>query len=160
MKTCTITDFTYAELNSDCGDLILERAFASKFDKIAMSFDHTSSSIGKFDVTSADYQFNASVPEPLLYFIGQCEDSNFKIKWTDLELTKTDLGTILVLSDILILSVLIFGLNTIYYMQKDFVKQFDKTSVEARDFTLVVENLPESFKQYKDELSLKYAIWS
>ena len=45
-------------------------------------------------------------------------------------------------------------------MQKDFVKQFDKTSVEARDFTLVVENLPESFKQYKDELSLKYAIWS
>jgi hypothetical protein len=57
-------------LNSDCGDIILERAFASKFDKIAMSFDHTSSSIGKFDVTNAIYKYDPAVPEPILYFVG------------------------------------------------------------------------------------------
>lgn len=31
--------------------------------------------------------------------------------------------------------------------------------IEARDFTLVIQEIPASFKQYKDELSLKFAIW-
>lgn len=31
--------------------------------------------------------------------------------------------------------------------------------IEARDFSIVIEELPASFKQYTDELSLKVAIW-
>ena len=48
---CTFSDFNVQDLNSDCGDVILERAFSSEFDDVALDFDHTSSSIGKFDVT-------------------------------------------------------------------------------------------------------------
>jgi len=54
---------------------------------------------------------------------------------------------------------LILGYNMIYYMQKDYVYQYEQDSIEARDFTLVIDNLPNSFTKYKDELSLKYAIW-
>jgi len=44
-------------------------------------------------------------------------------------------------------------------MQRDYVNEYDHTTVETRDFTLVIEKLPETFKQYNDELSLKFAIW-
>lgn len=62
-------------------------------------------------------------------------------------------------SDVIIIFVLILGFNLIYYMQKDYVQQFDEDSVEARDFTIVIDSLPSSFHKYKDELSLKFAIW-
>ena len=54
---------------------------------------------------------------------------------------------------------LVIGFNWIHYMQKDYIEEFDKTTVESRDFTLMIEQLPESFSQYQDELSLKFAIW-
>ena len=63
-------------------------------------------------------------------------------------------------SDIVILSALILGYNMIYYMQKDYSEQYDTQVIEARDFTLVIDKLPESFNQYTDELSLKFAIWN
>jgi hypothetical protein len=66
----------------------------------------------------------------------------------------------LVVSDILLMSTLMIGLNVIAYMQKDYIEEYDKTTVEVRDFTLVINKLPESFKQYKDELSLKFALWA
>lgn len=47
----------------------------------------------------------------------------------------------------------------IYYMQKDYALQYDQDTIEARDFTVVIDKLPASFEQYKDELSLKFAIW-
>ena len=44
-------------------------------------------------------------------------------------------------------------------MQKDYAEQFSKEIIEVRDFTLIIEKLPQSFDQYKDSLSLKHAIW-
>lgn len=63
------------------------------------------------------------------------------------------------MSDIIILLVLILGYNMIYYMQKDFANQYDQNTIEAKDFTLMINKLPKSFSQYKDELSIKFAIW-
>ena len=48
--------------------------------------------------------------------------------------------------DILIIGVFLIGFNIIAHMQKDFVKEFDANVLEARDFTLVIEQLPESFR--------------
>ena len=44
-------------------------------------------------------------------------------------------------------------------MQQDFANQFDEETVEMRDFTMRSNQLPESFCQYEDELSIKFAIW-
>ena len=65
---------------------------------------------------------------------------------------------LLVASDAVLLLVAIIGYQVIQFMQKDFAKQFDSQRVSARDFTVKIERLPDSFKQYKDELSLKHAI--
>lgn len=92
--------------------------------------------------------------------IGYCDDTDFVIRDTDISLTKAELSMVLVLSDVLLIIVLIVGFNMISYMQKDYIYEFSKTTVGVRDFTLVISKLPESFKQYKDELSLKFALWS
>ena len=44
--------------------------------------------------------------------------------------------------------------------QKEFVEQYDKEIIEVKDFTLVIDHLPSTFRQYKDEMSLKFAIWN
>ena len=157
---CTLAGLDYLKLNEGCTHEILTRAFSSKFSDLSGSFDHTSGNVGDFDVTAAVYAYDPSTPEPELYVVGYCSDSAFRVDYFDVELTKDQLCFILLLSDILIVTVFIFGYHTIQYMQKDFQAAFDSNSVEARDFTVVVDRLPASFAQYKDELSLKHAIWT
>lgn len=94
-----------------------------------------------------------------MYFVGWCKQEKFLVKFTNIELTTEQLALSLTVSDIIILSALILGYNMIYYMQKDYSEQYDNQVIEARDFTLVIDQLPDSFAQHKDELSLKFAIW-
>ena len=150
----------YSKLNVPCQDQVLTRAFASKDPALAQGFDHTEAYSGKFDVASAVHARNPAIPEPLLYLVAHCDDSAFVIRDTEISLTKGQLSLALVLSDILLMSALVIGLNVIAFMQKDYIEEFDKATVEVRDFTLVISKLPESFRQYKDELSLKFALWS
>ena len=44
-------------------------------------------------------------------------------------------------------------------MQKNFAKQFDMQTVEMRDFTVRMEKLPPFFKDFDDEIQLKFEIW-
>lgn len=63
-------------------------------------------------------------------------------------------------TDSVILLTLIIGFNLIQFMQKDFSEAFKKSQVDIRDYTLVINTLPDTFTQYKDPLSLKFAIWN
>jgi len=110
---CTLDNISYQDLNPDCGDQILERAFSSEFNDIALSFDHTSSSIGNFDVTQAVYEFNESVPEPHLYFVSWCDVKDFSIRGSDVTLSKDQLSMIIIVSDILIVIAFVLGYNSI-----------------------------------------------
>lgn len=157
---CAIDGLDYSKLNIPCQDDVLKRAFASKETTLAQGFDHTSPYTGKFDAANAVYQRNAALPEPMLYLVAHCDDSAFAIRDTSISLTKSQLSMALVVSDILLMTALMIGLNVIAFMQKDYIEEYDKTTVEVRDFTLVINKLPESFKQYKDELSLKFALWA
>ena len=146
-------------MNGPCIDEILKRGFASKYDTLAGLFDPTKPHPGTFDINTP-YSYDPKVPEPLIYIIGYCDDTDFVIRDTDITLTKNQLSTVLVSFDVFTIIVLIIGFNIISYMQKDYIYEFSKTTVGVRDFTLVISKLPYSFRQYKDELSLKYAIWS
>ena len=160
---CTIQDLDYAKLNGPCIDEILKRGLASKYDTLAGSLDPTKPHPGTFDVSKlvdTPHRYDPTVPEPLLYIIGYCDDTDFVIRDTDITLTKDQLSTVLVSFDVFTIIILIIGFNIISYMQKDYIYEFSKTTVGVRDFTLVINKLPNSFRQYKDELSLKYAIWS
>ena len=157
---CAIGGLDYSKLNLPCQDVVLTRAFASKEPTLARNFDTSSPYAGKFDAANAVEQRNPAIPEPMLYLVAHCDDSAFTIRDTEISLTKSQLSIALVVSDILLMTALMIGLNVIAYMQKDYIAEYDKTTVEVRDFTLVINKLPESFMQYKDELSLKFALWA
>jgi len=179
---CAIDGLDYSKLNLPCQDDVLPRAFASKELALAQGFDTTRPYAGKFDAANAVAVRNPALPEPMLYLVAHCDDSAFTIRFLsdfmpgsvksagkrmlgelatgEISLTKSQLSLALVVSDILLMTALMIGLNVIAYMQKDYIAEYDKTTVEVRDFTLVINKLPESFKQYKDELSLKFALWS
>ena len=65
-----------------------------------------------------------------------------------------------VLTDIFLISILIIGYNIIRLRQKDFIREYNEQTVEARGFTLQVDCLPETFKQHKSELCLRFGIWT
>jgi len=65
-----------------------------------------------------------------------------------------------VLTDIFLLSILVLGYNIIRLRQKDFIQAYKEQTVEARGFTLEVDQLPDTFKQHKCELCLKFGIWT
>jgi hypothetical protein len=44
------------------------------------------------------------------------------------------------------MSAFVIGLNIIAFMQKDYIEEFNNATVEVRDFTLVINKLPESFR--------------
>ena len=179
---CAIDGLDYSKLNLPCQDDVLTRAFASKETALAQGFDTTRPYAGKFDAAGAVAVRNPALPEPMLYLVAHCDDSAFTIRvlsdfmpssiksagkrmlgelaTSEISLTKNQLSLALVVSDILLMTALMIGLNVIAYMQKDYIAEYDKTTVEVRDFTLVINKLPESFKQYKDGLSLKFALWA
>lgn len=44
-------------------------------------------------------------------------------------------------------------------MQEDFAQKFDDQTVESRDFTIAIQDLPITYKQYHDIVLMKFAIW-
>ena len=79
-----------------------------------------------FDMTQIE-KYDASVPDPIIYAISECKKSNLKIQGLNFELSKSNLVTFLVASDIIIFTILLIGFNIIYHMQKDFAEQFNGT---------------------------------
>lgn len=45
-------------------------------------------------------------------------------------------------------------------MQKFYSEEFDQETVCVKHFTVVINQLPDSFRQYKDELAIKAALWN
>lgn len=48
----------------------------------------------------------------------------------------------------------------LYHMQKDFADKYDIQTVEARDFTVVINQLPQGFHHYNSEIEVKFALWN
>ena len=85
--------------------------------------------------------------------------------FVDKELTREQIHAAAIYTEILSIFVFIIYVSCLDYIQFDFAEKYDKQSVEMRDFTVitcdaVTHPLPASFKKHKDQISLKYAIWS
>lgn len=126
---CSIKNINIQQFDEDCQDEILKRAFASKDNTLTLSFDPTVRSIGKFDIQQAIYSYNASVPEPIMYILGQCKEDFFQVRMTSIKMKADQVGVFLVVSDVLIIIVLILGFNFIYHMQKDFAIEYDQETI-------------------------------
>ena len=76
-----------------------------------------------------------------------------------MEVHKKTIAAWIVFLDMLSMATILIFINTLIMMQQDFADQFDEETVEMRDFTVRSNQLPESFRQYEDEVSMKFAIW-
>lgn len=78
-----------------------------------------------------------------MFILSYCESKDIKILNNEnLRISKRIAAYIIVSIDFIVLLVTIFGTNLILYMMKDFVNKYDIQTVEARDFTVVVNKLP------------------
>ena len=62
------------------------------------------------------YGPNEEIPEPLLYFVAQCDNQILKVHYFDIEMTKDDINQFLVISDIILTVLLVLGILTISNM--------------------------------------------
>ena len=79
--------FDINDLNPQCLDKILTRAWSSKYIDFYQNYDILQGSEGDFDFRQA-YEEDASIPEPVLYIVGYCDNSNLKIRGFDIVMTK------------------------------------------------------------------------
>ena len=63
--------------------------------------------------------------EPKFFFLVVCENQFIKI-FGDYELSKQSIAIIVVILDIINMSLMLTFINVMMFMQKDFVKHFDK----------------------------------
>lgn len=65
----------------------------------------------------------------------------------------------LVITDIVSMSFVLVFVNVLILMQTDFANEYDNRIVEMRDFSVKTSELPESFSEFEDEVSMKFALW-
>ena len=95
--------------------------------------------------------------KPKLNIIAACK--NQKILFFGHELQSKTVALIAVATDITCMIIFILYIQMLIVMQRDYVKQFDEQAIEMRNFAIKINKLPESFRQYQDELSMKMEIW-
>ena len=71
-------------------------------------------------------------------FISDCGAQYVKYGGYESDLSKKDAALMVVIFDIISITIAIFAQSLIFYMQKDFTEQYDKQTVESRDFTVVI----------------------
>ncbi len=81
-----------------------------------------------------------------MYAVAQSDNQDLKVNGFDITLSKNNLNLFLILSDIILITIIIIGFNIISYMQRDFSQEYDSNVVEARDFTIVIDQLPQTFR--------------
>ena len=88
-----------------------------------------------------------------------CETEDIKLAGTNILVSKSKIAIAIVMMDILSMAIILVFVNLLILMQEDFSHWFDVSTVEMRDFTVNAYGLPKSFSHYKDEVSIKFAIW-
>ena len=108
---------------------------------------------------SNDYEINTEIAEPTLFILQQCDSEGIKLLG-GMHISKKDVSLIIVVNEILVLIFIILAYNMILYMAIDFSNVYDSQTVEARDFTCLIQQLPLNFRQYHTTLDMKAALWN
>ena len=95
-----------------------------------------------------------------MHIIAYCDSQYANFITENTKMSKRNASFLIVFSDVATIIIFIFAQGIIFYMQKDFSKQYDSQTVEARDFTVVINQIPESFRQNKNEFSMKFSLWN
>ena len=94
--------------------------------------------------------------------ISLCKsDHEIQLLGTKTKISREKIHEVAIYTEITSIIIFIIYISCLDYVQFTFAEKFDKQSVEMRDFTIKIEHdLPRSFHEFKDEISLKFALWS
>jgi uncharacterized membrane-anchored protein YitT (DUF2179 family) len=75
-------------------------------------------------------------------------------------MTKYEFGEILFYIDIACILISVIMINLLEYRYKEYAEIFDKRSVEMRDFTVQIDNLPLDHEYGGTDIMLKAFLWA
>jgi len=73
-ETLCQIDYDYLHVNPRCLDIILRRAYASKYKTLYEDLDPTQATTSQFNAFNTAYNFNDEVPEPIFYVVAFCDN--------------------------------------------------------------------------------------
>lgn len=95
-----------------------------------------------------DWWWDKNRREPVFFAVAFCiADKIYNpITGAQLGMAKQDLGFLICCVDTIIVFLLICTINLFNIRYREYIQVFDKTNIEMRDFTVVVENLPFDYQ--------------
>tara|TARA_B110000285_G_C14991727_1_gene546692 strand:- start:779 stop:1084 length:306 start_codon:yes stop_codon:yes gene_type:complete len=81
--------------------------------------------------------------------IAVCEDYEMQLPWSDTLITKQDLGWIIVIIDIFVITALILFTYFLENGQNNYVEMYNEFTLEMSDFSLKIKGLPDE-RHYSD----------
>ena len=73
-----------------------------------------------------------------MFMIAECAADYVTFGGEEKDFSKKDAALMVAFFDIFTITIAIFANSIIFYMQVDFTNQYDKQTVESRDFTVVI----------------------
>lgn len=84
-----------------------------------------------------------SVPEPEIMIMAVCEMLEINDPFSGATINKSDLGLIVVFVDVFVIIFVLAFTWTLEIGQENFVKIFDKGTIEMQDFALKIKKMPD-----------------
>lgn len=97
----------------------------------------------RIDRSNFGQNSDSSVPEPNVVMVVECMAPTMTNPFTDTEMTKNEMGIIVVIIDMAIIVLFLIFISIVETSQKNFVKKFKDQTIEMTDFSIRVKNLPK-----------------
>lgn len=93
--------------------------------------------------SNGNFMADNKVPEPEIMMMAVCEMLEINDPFSDSTINKSDLGLIVVLVDVLVIIFVLAFTWTLEIGQENFVRIFDKGTIEMQDFSLKIKKMPD-----------------
>ena len=93
--------------------------------------------------SDGNFMADNKVPEPEIMMMAVCEMLEINDPFSDSTINKSDLGLIVVLVDVLVIIFVLAFTWTLEIGQENFVRIFDKGTIEMQDFSLKIKKMPD-----------------
>ena len=89
------------------------------------------------------YLADNKVPEPEIMILAVCEMLEINDPFSDSTINKSDLGLIVVFVDVFVIIFVLAFTWTLEIGQENFVRIFDKGTIQMQDFSLKIKKMPD-----------------
>ena len=94
-----------------------------------------------------DYQYDFRRREPVIFGVALCVADEVNVPFTDqpLPFAKYQCTYLILACDFFVVFFMVWFINLLEARYEEYAEIFDKRNVEMRDFTVEINNLPQTF---------------